>query len=252
MTTGKPKERTIKCIGCGKVVTKRMQKNQKYCSLECWRNSKHPEIRTGVMKKCEWCGKSYYVTKHRVEKSRFCSKECSNNWQARNKIRFVCLVCGKDFFVSKSILSQRTPKYCSIKCRDNDPNYIGYIAGNMAQMDKKGLNKLEKCGNEILDDISVNYQYQALIENKFLVDVLIPEYKIVIQWDGDYWHGYNKDINTVNDRVRKRMLLDKSQDAYMKECGYHILRFWEHEVYKERRKVSDSIKKSIRQIARRL
>jgi very-short-patch-repair endonuclease/ribosomal protein L33 len=240
------KVRTIICKGCGKKVTKRMPAGRKYCSLECYRNSLRPQSKNGEYKICEWCGKRYYVPKGRINKSRFCSRDCANKWQARNKIEFVCPVCGKKFYWSKSRLKQEVPKYCSVECRDKDPNYKGHILGNLAQLKNKGLNKLEKAGKDILNEIGINYQEQVLIEDKFLVDVFIPSIKLIIQWDGDYWHGYGKDITEVDNRVSKRMKLDISQDVYMNKCGYKVIRFWEHEVYNERNVVIENIKSAIR------
>lgn len=241
------KVRTIKCMGCGKTVTKRMPEGRKYCSLECYRSSLRPQRRTGEVVKCEYCGKKTYQPKSQLElhDNHFCSFECATAYQARNRVEFICPICGKEFHWSQSVLKQRTPKYCSIKCRDSDPNYMGHILGNLAQSKKKGLNKLEKAGKQILEEIGVDYQEQVLIENNFLVDAFIASKNIVIQWDGDYWHGYGKDIKEVDDRVRKRMQLDISQDAYMNKCGYRVMRFWAHEVYKERDKVSDNIKRAI-------
>jgi len=54
--------------------------------------------------------------------------------------------------------------------------------------------------------------------------------KLVIQWDGDYWHN-----------LPKRRQLDESQDKYMKKCGYKVLRFWEHEVKGNSNKVKEVI-----------
>lgn len=244
----KYKVRTITCVGCGKVVTKRMPDGRKYCSLECYRSSARPQRKTGGYVKCEWCSKRVYKPLCQLDNSdnHFCSIRCANAYQGRNRVEFICPVCGDSFTWSKSVLKQRIPKYCSIECRDKDPDYKGHILGNLVQCKKKGLNNLEKAGNKILDDLGIDYKCQVLVENKFIVDVFIPKYKVVIQWDGDYWHGYGKEINNVDDRVKKRMKLDISQDAYMNKCGYRVLRFWEHEVYKERGRISEHIKRAIR------
>jgi very-short-patch-repair endonuclease len=116
------------------------------------------------------------------------------------------------------------------------------VTSCMAQQKKKGFNKLERVGNELLDSMGVDYKTQVLMCGKFLVDVLIPDKKIVIQWDGDYWHGYGGGKSL---RQKKRARLDKSQDAYLCKAGYTVLRFWEHEVYKEANKVSENIRTAL-------
>ena len=59
---------------------------------------------------------------------------------------------------------------------------------------------------------------------------LIPNRKIVIQWDGNFWHNLPK--------VKAR---DKGQDSYMRKCGYKILRFWESNIKNNPTKVKEGI-----------
>ena len=75
---------------------------------------------------------------------------------------------------------------------------------------------------------------------------------MIIQWDGDYWHGKDKSYEDLDYRVQKRVCLDKSQDAYFLECGFNELRFWESDVYKRKGYVYDTIERTIQQIARRI
>lgn len=254
MTTSKYKERTIICIGCGKEHTARMPKNRKYCSEKCKNTSKRPQRRTGKTINCFQCGKEKYFSKADIKEKNFCSRECANKYQARNKLEFICKTCGNVFYWSKSRIKQHTPTYCSINCRNQDSDWIenACIEGNLVQQNKKGLNKLELLGRRLLDDLDILYDEQVLIAEKILVDVLIPKHNLIIQWDGDYWHGHPSKLkNGIPDlRQKKRMDLDKSQDAYLKKCGYTILRFWEHEVIEEVRNNSENIKNAIRKFTR--
>lgn len=237
------KKRHLICISCGKSVSKRMPKGRKYCSLECYRRSERPQRKTGVQATCGNCGNEIYIRKSEIKNINFCSTKCRDK-KLNRKISFFCKVCGKEFRWSPSRLKQQNPTYCSIECRNKCSEWKqkAVIAGNLIQQSKKGLNRLEKAGNVLLDILNIDYQTQVLICNKFLVDVLIPDKRIIIQWDGDYWHGFNE-IKTESQK--KRMLLDKSQDAYLKKAGYQIIRFWEHEVYKEKEKVIENIRKTI-------
>ncbi|NLD48299.1 MAG: DUF559 domain-containing protein [Clostridiaceae bacterium] len=231
------KIRTIICQGCGKVITKRMPRGRKYCSSECYRNSLRPQRKTGKIIKCEWCGKEIYKQKSYLNhKHYFCSIDCANKWQARNKKTFICKVCGKKFRLSKSLAEQkgRNPTYCSIACREKDPEYMGHINGNLVQQHKKGLNKLELTGRKILQDLEIEFNEQILMFNKFLVDVLLKNKKIIIQWDGVYWHS-----------KPERKKLDISQDAYLKKCGYEVLRFTDKDIKNNKEKVIENIKRAI-------
>lgn len=204
---------------------------------------------------CDHCGKT--TTRRNDEafkksKNHFCSIECANSFQGRNKVAFTCKICGEVFHRSPSWAKQKSGLYCSIDCRNKDSDWArkSYIKANQIQCNNKGLNKLEMVGNEILDSLGLDYKNQYLINDKICVDVFIPKYNLIIQWDGDYWHGKDKLFEELDDRQRKRVILDKSQDSYLKKCGYNELRFWESDVMKRREKVCDDIRATIQELAR--
>jgi len=237
-----------KCPTCGKNFWAKGNplKRNFYCSKKCSGAAR----KSGEIVTCMYCGKKVYKEKCRIDKAAnlFCTLLCANKYQGRNKVKFNCKTCGKSFRLSLSVVEQRTPLYCSILCRNNDEEWIkkASINSNIAQYKKKGLNKLEKTGNDILKELNIEFYNQFSIEDKFLVDVFIPKKNIVIQWDGDYWHGHKSKLRCGKPdyRQKKRMDLDKSQDAYMKKCGYLVLRFWEYEVYNNKEKVKESIKEN--------
>jgi very-short-patch-repair endonuclease len=190
------------------------------------------------------CGTPIYIPKGRLKAVNFCSNECLNLYQGRNKIRYVCKICRKAFWWSPSRETSQTPKYCSVKCRTSCPEWKrkSVIAGNLKQQNRKAPSSLEIAGSKILEEIGVKFSTQVLIAEKFTVDALLDGRKIVVQWDGDYWHGFKKPNDA---RQRKRIALDKSQDAYMRKCGYTVLRFWEHEVKNNKEMVCENIKRAI-------
>lgn len=235
----KYKLRKFKCIGCGKDVELRRPENKtSYCTLACYRSAVRPTRQTGKVKHCKNCNKEAYIPLYRIRAANFCSNKCANEYQSRNKTKFVCKICGNKFAISKSLADSRVHgvKYCSIKCRTSDKEWIlkACIAGNVAQQNKKGLNKLELLGREILNNIGVEFEEQVLMFNKFLVDVLIPDKKTIIQWDGVYWHT-----------KPKRVLLDKSQDAYLKKCGFRVLRITDTQIKQNKDKVYEIIKRAV-------
>lgn len=207
------------------------------------------KTRTGYNTSCDHCNKEIYVSKVRYENSKnhFCNMDCANKYQGRNKLNLICKTCGKHFFRSPSWKRDRSGYYCSIDCRNKSDEWRenALIKGNIIQQQNKGLNKLELLGNKILDEIGVEYITQKIMFHKFNVDVFLPKYNIIIQWDGDYWHGYDMDYNKLDHRQKKRYNLDISQDAYFKEAGIKVLRFWEHQVYNERNDVIENIKRAI-------
>ena len=65
----------------------------------------------------------------------------------------------------------------------------------------------------------INYQKQVPLCNIAVVDFYLPEYRIVIQCDGDYWHN-----------LPGRQDRDRQQDAVLTFNGFNVCRFWEHEI----------------------
>lgn len=247
------KLRSFKCAGCEKDIEKRCPKKTTYCSLECYRSSERKWRKTGFNVKCANCQKEFYITKSAKRDRNFCSVACHNAYQGRLKSVHFCKICGSEFRWSPSRIKAQNPTYCSIDCRNKcqEWKFNAVISGNIKQQSMKGPTSLEVAGYAILDSMGVDYERQVLIANKFTVDATISGKPIVIQWDGDYWHGYREvnDNTPLDHRQAKRVRLDKSQDAYMRKIGYVVLRFWEHDVFNQKEMVREVISRAIQQAA---
>ena len=244
----------IKCEYCSKEykILNCYYKRSKhhYCSKECSCKAKKQEIKT----KCYFCNKEIILSKSFLKEKNFCNKKCFDKWQSRNKIKLICKTCKKTFYRSPSWINNKKGYYCCLECRNKNKEWTkkSYIKANQIQCKKKGLNKLELKGNEILKKLGLEYICQYLINDKICVDIYIPKYNLIIQWDGNYWHGKNIEYKCLDNRQKKRVDLDKSQDAYLKKCGFNILRFWEDEVNEREDYVYENIKRAIQQIDRRI
>lgn len=71
----------------------------------------------------------------------------------------------------------------------------------------------------ILESRNILFQHPYKFNDKFLCDFSLPEYKIIIECDGDYWHN--------REDIKKR---DYAKNQYITTCNWTILRFWEHEI----------------------
>ena len=237
------------CKVCGKEF-KRYDYHRKnlYCSRECAAIGR-TKIDT-VVCICDYCGKEFSRKKDdtfNTHKNHFCSTECVNNYQKRNKIKFICKTCGKEFYRSKSWIKQKSGLYCSLECRNKDDEWKkkSCYRANQVQNKKKGLNKLEQAGNAILESLNIDFETQYLVNGKICVDVFVPGSNLIIQWDGSYWHGKDKNYDDLEPRIKKRVNLDKSQNEYLKTCGFRVLRFWDTDVYNRKEFVYDTIKETI-------
>lgn len=195
---------------------------------------------------CEWCGRVF--VSRRKRKIRFCSLACTNAWQdtpqARDagRVRTIdkrgsgkvlrCATCGESFYVGGWRLRNRVPKYC---CRAHR-NYHADMKGINRVLRfpaRNGLNTLELAGHAILEQSGFPYAEQQVIGGRFVVDALLPDHRIIVQWDGDFWHG-NPSVYTALSPIQVvNVRRDKQCDAYAKQCGYTVLRFWESDVHSD-------------------
>lgn len=84
-----------------------------------------------------------------------------------------------------------------------------------------------------LDCLGIRYiQQKELCGGKFYVDFYIPEFRIVIECNGDYWH-----------RLPNRIQRDKELEEYVKQSGREVIFIWEHEINDEWFWVGDYIER---------
>lgn len=80
---------------------------------------------------------------------------------------------------------------------------------------------------QILDSSGVEYESQVIIKPKFIVDIRIGN--LIIQADGDYWHGHQR-FAPLTDRQLRQQRRDKAQDKYLAAAGYTVVRVWESDM----------------------
>lgn len=101
------------------------------------------------------------------------------------------------------------------------------LKGLLAQQLSKEPTSLEQIVYNYLLEQGIIFEKQKLINDKFLVDVYIPLTNTIIEVDGEYWHSLKRVVNK-----------DKAENAYLKKCGYNLMRISEKEIkngnYKER------------------
>jgi very-short-patch-repair endonuclease len=93
---------------------------------------------------------------------------------------------------------------------------------------KKGEIKLPKkyCNTSIeiamkkqFEKNDIEYEHQKYFNNIGLVDFFLPNFNLIIECDGDYWHN--------RDGAQQK---DVDRDLRALFNGYNIVRLWEHEI----------------------
>jgi very-short-patch-repair endonuclease len=212
------------CINCVRPFQNK-NKDRKYCSQECTKSYQ----KLGVERPCELCGKMTYIPEWKLktnEKWYFCCREHWDEYQRQSRPTRTCRVCGSSY---KRKCNQDSI-YCSNLCRYSVTQNPEYLAKMRKKQAGHRINKLERAGYDLLKSIGVDFEEQYIISN-FVVDAFIPSYNIVVQFDGDYWHGNTDKFPVLTDWQIRRKELDKKQDAFILSKGWSVIRVWEYDFH---------------------
>jgi very-short-patch-repair endonuclease len=83
---------------------------------------------------------------------------------------------------------------------------------------RKGPSSLERMVGEVLTELKISHVPQAPL-GWYHVDFLLPDYSIVMECDGIYWHSQPKQIAA-----------DKQRDAWLTRQGYLVIRLTESDI----------------------
>ncbi len=194
-------KKTIKCAHCGKEVIKKKgtwPRSKRWCSWRCYNADRKAQY---VEKVCKECGKVFSVKKSMENRYKVCSRACR---LAHNKTTVTnCLICGKEF---KYRIGVTSGKYCSMSC------YRKSV----------GENSLEKAVREAIQQIGWEFEQEKQI-GRYSVDFYIPNLRLVIEADGEYWH-----------KLRRVKEQDGRKNKYLADQNIGIIRLQEEEVLKQK------------------
>jgi very-short-patch-repair endonuclease len=96
-------------------------------------------------------------------------------------------------------------------------------------MTKRPMNKLEKRVADLLDEHNIDYHYQFFLNRDGVCksyDFKIKGQPIILEIDGDYWHGGPKaEKYTPFFDLESNMENDKFKNKFAEEHGFKVLRF---------------------------
>lgn len=85
---------------------------------------------------------------------------------------------------------------------------------------------------EMMNELKVTFESQKIIQGK-IFDFYIPDKNLIFEIDGNYWHGYGKTYEEMNDIQKRTYKNDRKKDVLAKGLGYGLIRIWEHELNDE-------------------
>ena len=96
----------------------------------------------------------------------------------------------------------------------------------------------------ILNELSIPFEHQFRLGNH-LYDFHILNTNILIEVDGDYYHGNPKKFGKLNKYQLKQKEKDLKNGQLAKDNNYILLRFWENDILNNSEKVIKHIKGNI-------
>jgi len=93
--------------------------------------------------------------------------------------------------------------------------------------------KIEKKIQVFLSDLDISFKthiYIQKIEHAYQCDILIPEKNLIIECDGDYWHGNPIKFDLLNKMQKDKQILDGIRTNELIKEGYSVLRLWECDI----------------------
>ena len=133
---------------------------------------------------------------------------------------------------------------------NNKPKKEKKVLGKKKKHPQYGTSKLEEYfASEFLDKLGVEYEYQFEAKDigRFY-DFFIPKSRLIIEVDGDFWHGnpekYTDDKLRGHQKHARRV--DEYKDKWALIHSIPILRIWESDIRKNPKKVMEMLKERLR------
>lgn len=98
----------------------------------------------------------------------------------------------------------------------------------------------EKLMGQYLEELNLQYETEYPLDG-FHYDFYIESLNLLIEVDGDYFHGNPKFFKTLNPMQRKNKGLDKVKNAVARDNNFNLIRFWEDDIKNDKTKIIDNI-----------
>ena len=129
-------------------------------------------------------------------------------------------------------------KEIRLKCENTCIEKYGKTSTELAYdgLLKKGKTSIEIIFETYLKENNINYISQFYIsyfkdKKRFKIyDFFLFEYNLLIEIDGDYWHGNPIFFKKLNEAQIKNADNDNFKNILAKSKGYDIFRIWEYEI----------------------
>ena len=112
---------------------------------------------------------------------------------------------------------------------------------------KYGTSKLEKkFAKEFLEKLGIRYEEQFEAKDiKRFYDFYLPDYRVLLECDGDFYHSYGKVYEEMNPMQKRNARVDEIKNEWAALHGYPLIRIWEHDINENPEKVLDMLRERL-------
>jgi len=109
----------------------------------------------------------------------------------------------------------------------------------------KNPTKIEKKISELLTDQNIYFKYQYN-KNVFFFDFFLPEYNLVIECQGDYWHANPNKFTKLDKTQISNIKRDERKINFLKENNISAIFIWENTINNNIQKIKECINDKIK------
>lgn len=240
----------IRCILCKELIERKYYNNKilniPYECKKCILKTRNPMHNTDIKEKHNSIVKSKeYKDKMRMstlnEKNGFYGKKHTNetiqkiinaNKEYRNSLTdddklYISKICSK---IQKKLMDDNPKEYKRLRSK-------AARISHKKQFENVTMNGIEKKVYEYVKTIEPSVKYSVILAS-YQFDFGIKYKKILIEVDGDYWHGNPKYYNIdgsdskrqLNEIQLKKIESDEEKKKWAESRGFKLLRLWEEEI----------------------
>jgi very-short-patch-repair endonuclease len=108
---------------------------------------------------------------------------------------------------------------------------------------------IEKMFEIILEELDIPHQCKYRIYDKEKINFWFKEYdflilntNLLIEIDGNYWHGNKNVFSELSDFQKSVQMDDRIKENFAISKGYDVVRFWGSDIKKNRYEVKNKLK----------
>jgi very-short-patch-repair endonuclease len=259
----------INCQYCGLEFEVRKNKVEKYGVKYCTKKCADLHKKITYLKE----GNPAFGTKRTEEQKNNTSIRIKELWKSeeyRNKIKesIIKFVEKSGYYPGTDNHSKMKRKKTMIERYNVPHNWVGKYGER--DCDKTTINIYGKTSTQMLIDYSHHYSKKTDIEKMFEIileeldiphqckyriydkekinfwfkeyDFLILNTNLLIEVDGDYWHGNKNVFSELSDFQKSVQMDDRIKENFAISKGYDVVRFWGSDIKKNRYEVKNKLK----------